>query len=427
MRPPFYLRQLKIDLETWIAKGLVPAESRAAILESVGEGSSSNRLVLIFAVLGVILVGLGALSFVGANWAEMTKLTRLVVLFGALWLAYGLAGTFVLRGSDVIAQAFVLLGVLLFGTNIWFVAQTYNINSHFPDGILLWGLGALAAAAIVPSRASLAAAIALGGYWTFAESQAGDRTIHVLYLIYWAAGAALALQLNWRPAVHLSALALILWFVISREGIQSVLGWGDAEMHSIYVLVPLAIWSAMQIFESGANGFTLTTGHYAFFAFLTAFALLHFSNGKAEGPAAAWFVFAALASLAAIGGCLASMQRKGSTALDLAGTAFACVATIAYVMTVGRGDAFDIPMLVATLIVIVWSISRGVRLEDRFVVNLSLVAFGFWTLYVYFELFEDLLLVNQALFFTVGGVLLIVLALGLEQTRRRLTAKPAKA
>lgn len=279
----------------------------------------------------------------------------------------------------------------------------------------------------MPSRASLAAAIALGAYWTFTETQADDRTIHVLYLIYWAAGAALALQLNWRPAVHLTALALILWFVISREGIQSVLGWSDAEMHSIYILVPLAIWSAMQIFESGANGFTLTTGHYAFFAFLTAFALLHFSGGRAEGPTAAWFVFAALASLAAIGSAVASMQRKGSTALDLAGTAFACAATIAYVMAVERSNAFDIPMLVATLIVIVWSIARGARVDDRFVVNLSLVAFGFWTLYVYFELFENLLLVNQALFFTVGGVLLIVLALGLEQTRRRLTAKPAKA
>lgn len=427
MRPPFYLRQLKIDLDTWIAKGLVPADSRQAILESVGAGRSSNRLELILAILGVILVGLGALSFVGANWAEMTKLTRLVVLFGGLWLAYAAAAAFVARGSDLIAQAFVLLGVLLFGTNIWFIAQTYNINSHFPDGILLWGLGALAAAAIVPSRASLAAAIALGAYWTYQETQEmpfSDRAIHVPFLFYWAAGAALGAYLRWRPAIHLSALALILWCIISREAIQRMLGWSDAEIHAIYVFLPLAIWSATLIFEGSADGLRLTVGHYAFFAFLTAFGLLHFSHGVAQGPTTTWMFFAAIAGVAAIAAVVASLQRKGSTGLDLAGTAFACIATFLYVMSVRGGSAYDVPMIVATLIVIVWSVSRGARLDDRFVVNLSLVAFGLWTLYVYFELFSGLL--DQALFFTVGGVLLIALALGLEQTRRRLTAqKPA--
>ena len=138
MRPPFYISQLKRDLEMWIKQGLVPAENRDKILESVSNGSSVSGLETIIAVFGAILIGAGALSFVGANWAEMSKGARLIVLFGSMWLAYAAAIWFYGVARGLIAQAFVLLGVLLFGTNIWFIAQTYNINSHFPDGTLLW-------------------------------------------------------------------------------------------------------------------------------------------------------------------------------------------------------------------------------------------------------------------------------------------------
>jgi uncharacterized membrane protein len=427
MRPPFYIRQLKIDLEAWIAKGLVPAGSRDEILASVGAGRSAGRLEAIVAVFGAILIGLGALAFVGANWAAMTKPTRLVVLFGSMWLAYAVALWFCTRGRDVIGQAFVLLGVLLFGTNIWFVAQTYNINSHYPDGTLLWGAGALAAAALVPSRAALAAALAIGGYWTWQETMEFHQVLHAPFLIYWALSAALAWSLNWRPGVHLSALALIFWFVISYEGLQKVLGWSDAEALTIYIFLPLAVWSACQVFESKGNALTLTIGHYAFFVFLGAFALLHvpyISTPTSVSPA--WLVFAAAMSIAALAAVAASLRRKGSTIVDVAGTLFACVVTVGYVMMVQtRGEQFDILSLVATLIVILWSISRGARLEDRFVVNLSFVAFGLWVLYVYFDLFSGLM--DQAVFFTVGGVLLILLALGLEGMRRSLIAKPAEA
>ena len=426
MRPPFYVRQLKIDLEEWIKKGLVPEESRDEILSSLGAGRSGSRLEVILAVFGVILVGLGVLSFVGANWAAMTKLTRLVVLFGSMWAAYGLAIWFNSRGRELIGQAFVLLGVLLFGSNIWFVAQTYNINAHYPDGTLLWGAGALAAAFLVPSRAALAAALVIGAYWTWHETIDFERPIHLAFLASWALAATLAWYLNWRPGIHLSALALIFWFVINYDGIQKMLGWSEAEVLTIYILLPLAIWSACQVFESSANALTMTIGHYAFFFFLGAFAVLHLPDTGERGPMPSWLAFAGAMSAISIAAVFASLQRKGSTVIDVLGTLFPCLVTASYVILVGKGeDTYDVFYLVCTLIVIIWSISRGARLDDRFVINLSTVAFGIWVLYVYFDLFSGLM--DQAVFFTVGGILLIGLALGLENLRRTLvggTHKP---
>jgi uncharacterized membrane protein len=325
-----------------------------------------------------------------------------------------------------VSQAFVLLGVLLFGTNIWFIAQTYHINAHYPDGTLLWGAGALAAAVVVPSRAALAAALALGAYWTWQETMDFDRPIHAAFLVYWALAAALAWYLDWRPGIHLSALALIFWFIINYSGLQKLLGWSDAEILSIYILLPLAIWSATQIFDGGANALTITIGHYAFFIFLGAFAVLHLPDTGAAGSTSSWLGFAVVASGAAVAAVVVSMRRQGSTIVDVLGTLFACLVTIAYVMTVKKDDdSLDVVHMVCTLVVIIWSISRGARLDDRFVVNLSIVAFGLWVLYTYFELFSGLM--DQAVFFTVGGILLIALALGLENIRRHLLAasKPA--
>ena len=136
----------------------------------------------------------------------------------------------------------------------------------------------------------------------------------------------------------------------------------------------------------------------------------------------------ALAAIS-IGAVVMSMQKNRATIIDVAGTLFVCLVSFAYVMAVGdNDDSLDVIFLACALVVILWSISRGARMDDRFVINLSTVAFGLWVLYVYFDLFAGLM--DQAVFFTVGGILLIALALGLENLRRTLVAgtnKPAIA
>jgi uncharacterized membrane protein len=427
MRPPFYVRQLRLDLEEWIAKGLVPATSREAILESVG-GRSGPSLVLMLAIFGVILIGAGAMSYVAANWPEMSKFARLVVLFGTMWAAFAAAILCFVSDRAFIGQAFVLLGVLMFGANIMLIAQTYNINSHWPDGTLMWGLGALAAAALVPSRAALAAAMALGALWTWQEWQYFDDALHVPFLFYWAACAALVAWFEWRPGVQLAALALTFWFVINVSGLQRILGWGDAETETLYIFVPLAVWSVMQALEEKANAFSRTIGHYAFFIFLIAYALLQMPDNGGRAVSSSWFAFAGLMSAISIGATAVALSRKGATIIDLLGAAFVCVTTIAYVMLVKKDDgSLDVLYLAFTLVTILWSLGRGVRNDDRFVINLSTVAFGLWVLYVYFVFFNGLM--DQAVFFIVGGLLLILLSFALEPFRRRLIAgtKPAPA
>jgi uncharacterized membrane protein len=423
MRPPFYTRQLKRDLDDWIARGLVPESSRDAILKSMG-AESGISLSAIVAVLGVILIGAAAMSFVAANWNEMGKLARLIVLFGAMWAAFGTAAA-VYGSRPWLGQALVLLGVLMFGANIMLVAQTYHIQAHYPDGVLMWGIGAIAAAAIVPSRASLAMALALGGLWTWQERFDFDQLMHVAFLPYWAVCAGLAAWLAWRPGVHLSSLTLLFWLVVSYEGLRQLLGWNETEMVAIYALVPIVIWAGAAAFKTEAERHALTVEHYAFFTALVAFTAIHFV-GQQSSSSGSWLGIAVILSVAAIGATAYGLRNASHSLLDVAGIAFFCAAAIA--MTLMTNEEQDIRRLVACvagLIVILWLLARGVRAEDRFLINLSLFGFGVWVLYAYFVVFGRFM--DQAVFLLAGGVLLIGLSLFLDNLRRRLAPKAAKA
>ena len=46
------------------------------------------------------------------------------------------------------------------------IAQIYHIDAHFPNGVLLWSIGALVAAYLARSQPALVAAISLGWLWT---------------------------------------------------------------------------------------------------------------------------------------------------------------------------------------------------------------------------------------------------------------------
>jgi uncharacterized membrane protein len=423
MRPPFYVRQLKRDLDDWIARGLVPESSREAILKSVGADTGMTLSAMI-AVLGVILIGAAAMSFVAANWEEMGKLARLIVLFGAMWAAFGTAAA-VYTSRPWLGQALVLLGVLMFGANIMLIAQTYHIQAHYPDGVLLWGLGAIAAAALVPSRAALAMALALGGLWTWQERFDFDQLLHVAFLPYWLVCAGLAAWLAWRPGVHLASLTLLFWLIVSYEGLRLILGWNETEMVALYALAPMAVWAGAAAFKNESERHALTVEHYAILMALAAFTAIHVV-GVQDGRAGSWLGVAAILSLAAVGAAAYGLRNSSHSVLDIAGIAFFCGAAI--VMTLMTNEDEDMRRLaacVAGLVVILWILARGVRTEDRFTINLALVGFGIWVLYTYFVVFGRFM--DQAVFLLAGGVLLIGLSLFLDQLRRRLTPPSAKA
>ena len=68
-----------------------------------------------------------------------------------------------------------------------------------------------------------------------------------------------------------------------------------------------------------------------------------------------------------------------------------------------------------------WLVSYGTAHDFRFAVNFGFVAFGAEVLWLYFETMGTLL--DTAIFFALGGILLIAGSVVMERMRRRLVAQ----
>ena len=89
------------------------------------------------------------------------------------------------EGDDVLVGGVygVSLGTMFFGAGIWLIAQVYHIDEHYPNGFLLWGLGALAMAWALRSipQAIVAACRAEPGLnaWYEDDSRKSFQEVHL--------------------------------------------------------------------------------------------------------------------------------------------------------------------------------------------------------------------------------------------------------
>ena len=71
--------------------GIGPGPYAGQLLADMGAGQTTRYIPQVLAVMGAILVGLAAMSFVAANWAAIPKAVKLAMLFTLLWSAWAAA------------------------------------------------------------------------------------------------------------------------------------------------------------------------------------------------------------------------------------------------------------------------------------------------------------------------------------------------
>ena len=204
------------DIERWETAGWLTADGAAAIRRDIAVRRSGIGLASVLATLAAVLVGFGVMSFVAANWQEMSKLARLLVIAAGLWSAFGGAAWLQARNHPYFANAALLAGISIFGAGIMLIAQMYHMDGHPPDAVLLWGAGTLATGLLTRSNAVLAAALSLFCLWSLMESDSYlfAGRIHWHFLLPWAIVAAGFAATRWRPGLHLLAIAFSGWIVL---------------------------------------------------------------------------------------------------------------------------------------------------------------------------------------------------------------------
>lgn len=206
----WYRSRVERDLTRWQSAGWVSEAGAVSIRAELAARKSPIGAAGVLAVLGAVLFGFAAMSFVAANWSDMSRLARLVLLVTALWACYGGAAWLFARQLAAFANAAVLGGIAVYGASIMLIAQMYHMEGNPPDAVFLWTLGALLAAVLLRSNAALAATFVLLAVWTGWERVLSEDP-HWIFLAAWIASAGVAAWFAWRPGLHLAALSLAAW------------------------------------------------------------------------------------------------------------------------------------------------------------------------------------------------------------------------
>ncbi len=433
MLDALYRRRLEHDLQVWRERGWVTPEAATAILGTV-EVDGRPRTAIIVGFLGAILIAFAAIAFVAANWVDMARPIRLAILVGGMTLCYGTAVFLNRARHPWFADAAVFAGAALFGAAIMLVAQSYHISGDYPDALLMWGAGALFAAVFGPSRAALALSIIVLGLWSWYETFDYDWIIHWPFLIALALIAIVSGAWNWRQGMHLVVLALGTWIAVVAIRLAEHLDWSAAAVACVSMASALAMFAAGRYLTSrtmwprtGRFGTVLSI--YGLFAFLALFILLQLAMREGPSPDYADDRVALIAAVVLAGASTAFLIAACSTvraivydaALPII-VAFAAVGlTWAASTNAGLTDSLALQVLLGILALVagIWAVANGNRRNSRASATFGLLAFAGEVLYLYFVTFGTLL--NTALFFLIGGILLIALAAVLVRLQRRLS------
>src|SRR3990172_8430062 len=101
----YYRRRLADDLPRWQENGWVTPQGQVAILNSLDSQRSAIGLAAVIGILGGLLIGVGVIAFVAANWEEMPRLLRFFTLIVAMALAYIVGAGLRLRNLFAFSEA----------------------------------------------------------------------------------------------------------------------------------------------------------------------------------------------------------------------------------------------------------------------------------------------------------------------------------
>ncbi len=441
MRDKGFFKRLQAELPTWVENGWVTPEHRQAILDHVERTQRSSRYItILLSAMGALLLGAGVITFFSANWGLIPKAAKLAMLFGALGASYAAAGVCLARNLKAVGEALLLLGVILFGANIFLIAQIYHIDAHYPNGLLVWALAALVVAALARSQFALLAGVGLTILWSATETFYFGRNPHWPFFLPWLVALALTYRYGWLLGLRAVCWTLFAWcFFVLCEYEFLDRRWLDSEraaLIQLYVFIGISIYivaRGMSWYRDWARFAPPLVTVGAVMAVVSLFLLSYpnahrLTNTALDALPAGWIVatvvvlilVAALMVWRYIDTPLATLPWYRQGAFGWLGVSGALM--IGNLLFLGQYPgwvAFAYNLL--SLAGVVWLVMTGVERRERRLVNLGFAFFAAILLARYFDTFWTLL--NRSYFFMGGGALLLVMGFFIERSRRRLTTR----
>jgi uncharacterized membrane protein len=285
-----YRERLERDLDGWIAEGLVPAASRTEILARADEGRRLDPSTAL-AVIGGILAGAAVIAFVAANWSEIPRLARFVLVLAAFLTAAAGSAWARARGRLVLFQVLLCVSALVFAAAIGLTGQIFDLAGDPQTALRSAGFGASLLALAGASPWTAVVALGLFALGDFAGPNRGfDGQVWPGWLVaiapVAAAAAVLSRSSSLAHAAGLSAIAA----VFTLGGLVS--GRGEA----VFLVAAMVLGSAAVFTRRlRARGLAAARVLYGWFAWgaLLFFGLAGFGEAfRGVGHSLVWLMLA---------------------------------------------------------------------------------------------------------------------------------------
>ena len=227
----FHKNFLADELVKWREDGLISDEAarKIAARYDIDLSGANERRSFILKLVAYLFLALSLFTLVGANWEELPRAVRLIIVLGIL-AAVNFSGVLAQKNDkETQATTLFFLGNFCYGAAIVLVAQIYHLGEHMPDGVLLWAVGALALGLATRKSIITLQALILGLVWFLMEFEFSG--ISHRFLLFIVASAAVL----WRDdsrlltgALFASVFAYIVSFVLYERYFMADLRVDDA-------------------------------------------------------------------------------------------------------------------------------------------------------------------------------------------------------
>ena len=123
------------EIAGWVEEGIITGEQATEILSLYEIKARNLRVIMLIA--GGILLGLGAVSFLLANWHTIDKDLRVIIIAAAYVASLG-AYIFTGRSSTKTGKAFLLLASGIFGGGIYLITRMYDYKIALAEFLGWW-------------------------------------------------------------------------------------------------------------------------------------------------------------------------------------------------------------------------------------------------------------------------------------------------
>jgi uncharacterized membrane protein len=391
---------LERESPMWVDKGLISKEQAENIKQLYPERKYAAGML---PILGAILVGLGVLSFVAANWQDIPHLARFAMILITM-VGFYAGGEAVLRkgGNRHLGISLIAAGLFSFGAGIILVGQMFHMVADDAATFMIWGTAGALLSFIY--RHNLLAYLTLAIYsagqvYSMTEFNTFSLTAYVLTILVMGA--------YWRW----SGSDRIAWFSAASVMIQSVMWIGSEHWREAWFLIPIIAMYTLGEFLKGKAGSPLQQSALSS-AFILGTLVVLFPNEFIVHWGRGWEpIFYSIYGVIAAALFLISIFAKWRE--GRLKEAFDWMIMVPFFFI---PDGADLLYLLALCFYSLYLLWRGYDRHWRFQINLGTGLFLFSVLLAYTKLAWGFM--DKSIFFLTGGIILLTLSWYLNRKKR---------